>query len=192
MNRTDVDKKSVAFSPTFVECHHATICADTCSDENIIDRSMLESFQKTGEEHSVEVLNQPCNFEMAVNLPNGRTASLTRGKVVIVETEIHIRYGTALTLLWVRWLVTDQNVGEPLLGIPVLEALGLNTRDILPAVAEKFSSSVDITDLITEGPEPIGKVPRILEGVIHAYGGAYDADLDEEDERIYLEPENSV
>lgn len=56
-----------------------------------------------------------------------------------VDTELHILRGSALTLRVIRWLVPDQTVSEPSLGRPVLEFLGLNTRDILAAAAEKHS-----------------------------------------------------
>lgn len=37
-----------------------------------------------------------------------------------------------------KWLVTEQRVADPLLGRPVLEDLGLNTRDLLAAAADRF------------------------------------------------------
>jgi len=72
--------KSVNFIATFgghhraTICDRATICADTCSDDNIMDRSMLENFRKFNIEHSVEDLIKPRTFEMAANLPDGKPA----------------------------------------------------------------------------------------------------------------------
>lgn len=98
-----------------------------------------------------------------------------------MNTELHIRHGTALTLRNVRWLVTDQTVGEPLLGRPVLEELGLNTRNTLAAAAEKYSGVVDMHGILYNKQEPKGKVAHILEGVYQYEGGADDADLDDND-----------
>lgn len=182
--------KSVVFTATFGERHRAKICADTCSDDNILDHAMMAEFKKSGVEHAVETLLRPRIFDMAANLPNGKRASLTCKKAVTVDTELHIRHGTALTLRGVRWLVTDQLVGDPILGRPVLEILGLNTRDILAAAAEKHCGIIDIAQILDAKTEPQGKVARILEGVFHADGGADDADLHENDGWIDLGPEN--
>ena len=192
-----VDKRnekstSVVFTATFGECHRATICADTCSDDNILDQHMLLEFKKAGVEHSVEDLPRPRTFNMAAKLSDGKSAALTCKQIVTVDTELHIRHGSALTLRGVRWLVTDQTVGDPLMGRPLLEVLGLNTRDILAAAAEKHSGAVDVSTLFATAPEhsPSGKVARILEGVYHADGGADDADLDEDDGWLDMGPED--
>lgn len=147
--------------------------------------------KKAGVDYTVQDLLRPRQFEMAAYLPDGNQASITCIKVLTVDTELHIRHGPALTLRGVRWLITDQTVGEPLLGRPVLEFLGLNTRDILAAAAEKYSGVVDIPDILDAIPEPKGKVSRILEGVYHADGGVDDDDLDEDDDWIDLGPEDA-
>jgi len=132
-------------------------------------RSMLENFRKYDIEHSVEDLIKPRTFEMAASLPD-------------------------VTLRGVRWLVTEQAVGDPLLGRPVLEVLGLNTRNILAAAAEKYSGTVDVAALLdeTDAAAQVSKVSRILEGVFHADGGADDADLDENDGWLDLGPEDPI
>ena len=56
------DSKSVALTSAFGEHHHAVICADTCSDDNILDRHMLQHFKKTSIEHTVEVLARPRSY----------------------------------------------------------------------------------------------------------------------------------
>lgn len=43
-----------------------------------------------------------------------------------------------------RWLVSKQRVPEPLLGQPMLEALGLNTADILATAADRSAGEVDV------------------------------------------------
>lgn len=125
---------------------------------------------------------------MAANLPDGKPASLVCSKVIIVDTEFQIRHGTALPLRDVRWLVTAQAVGDPLLGRPILEALVLDTRNI----PEKYSGSVDIADPLSTKENPTGLIARILDGVFHADGGAEDADLDEDDGWLNLGSEDNA
>lgn len=144
--------------------------------------------ERLGVEHKIEKLVRPRKFDMAASLPDGKPSFLLCNEVITIDVELHIRHGSALTLRGVRWLVTDQAVGEPLLGRPVLEFLGLNTRDILAAAAEKHSGAVDIPEYLKATPE--GKVARILDGVYHSEGGADDADLDEDDGWLDLGPED--
>lgn len=117
---------------------------------------------------------------MAANFPDGKPATITLKKAVVVETELHIRHGTALKFRGVRWLVTDQIFWDPLLGHPLLEALGLNTRNFLAAAAARNSGVVELSSLFSSDNESHGKAAHILEGVYHADGGADDADLEED------------
>ncbi len=84
---------------------------------------------------------------MAACNPDGKRVKLVCTRALVSDAELHIRHGTAVTLRGVRWLVTDQTVLEPLFGRPLLEALGLNTRNILAASAEKHSGAVDVPTL---------------------------------------------
>ncbi len=81
---------------------------------------------------------------------------------------------------------------SPLLGRPLLEALGLNTRNILAAAAEKLSGAVDVSTLLGTNPEVYQdrRISRVLEGVYHADGGSDDADLDDNDGWLDLGPED--
>jgi len=187
-----LEKSGVLFSATFGRKLRRTICADIGADANIIGDAMLTDFKKAGVDFTVEDLPVKSVFDMAASLPNGKPASLICDKAVVIDTELHIRHGSALILRGVRWLVTNQSVGEPLLGRPLLEALGLNTREILSAAAEKHSGVVDVSALMEyDSKPPTGRVARILEGVYHATGGVDDTDLDEEDSWLDLGPEDS-
>lgn len=87
---------------------------------------------------------------MAANLPDDNKASPICTKVLIVDTECHIRHGAALTMRGVCWLVTEKTVGQPLLGRAILEMLGLNSRSILAAAAENRSGVVDVHQLLNQ------------------------------------------
>lgn len=108
---------------------------------------MLQEFKKAGVEHNVEDLMRPRKFDIAANLPDRQPASLTCNKAVTLDTELHIRHGSAPTLRGVRWLVTTQSVGDSLLGRLILEALGVNTRSILEAAAERHANLFVVSNL---------------------------------------------
>lgn len=104
-------------------------------------------------------------------------------RAVTIDTDLLIRHGSALTERNMRWIVTNQIVDEPLLGRPLLEALGLNTREILAAAADKHHGQVDVSTLCQQyiDLQPDGRIARVLEGFFHADGGFDDSDLDEDD-----------
>lgn len=108
---------------------------------------------------------------------NGNPAELVITREITVDVELHIRHGTSLILRNVRWLVTDQLVGESLLGRPILEALGMDTSEILSGAAEKHYNSI-LFDT-TFSCDQSGCSSRVLEGVYNADGGADDNDLDD-------------
>lgn len=71
-------------------------------------------------------------------------------------------------------------------------ALGLNTRDILAATADKHGGVVDVSSML-DAPLPDeqpGRIARVLEGVFHTDVGAEDADLDDNDGWLDLGPED--
>lgn len=143
------------------------------ADANIMDEEMISEFKKANLEFKLVDLPQQRVFDRAASLPNGQRASLICSKVATVDTELHVWHWTALILRMVRWLVTNQMVGEPLLGRPVLEELDLNTRIILAVAADKHSGIADVSSLLEEDrTPPTGRVARILEGVYHPEGGA--------------------
>lgn len=107
---------------------------------------------------------------------------------------VYIRHATALNLRGARWFVTDQSVGDLLLGHPVLEALELNTRKIHAVAAEKHAGVVDVKSLFhgDESENTNGKVVRILKGVYHADGGADDRFLSDSNGWSNLGPKHPV
>ena len=58
---------------------------------------MLLNFKRAGVERTVEQLLRPRTLSMAGDLPDRQPATLTFKQVVTVDTELHIRHGTALT-----------------------------------------------------------------------------------------------
>ncbi len=79
-----------------------------------------------------------------------------------MNVHMHIIHGTALTLRNVTWYVTKQAMDEPLLGLPVLEALGLNTKDILAGASDRFNGTIDLAEMMPTDPSMGGKLARVF------------------------------
>lgn len=189
---TPTEVATLSFKATFGERYTATLCTDTCADDNIMDSHMAKAIIRAGVEYSIERLIRPRTFKMAASLPDGKQATLTYQQAMVVDVELQIRHGSALKLRGVRWLVTDQSEGEPLLGRPVLESLGLETRDILAAAAQRFTGEVDMTNLLPPPSATRGAVARLLEGVFYSDGGADETDLSDEDGWLDMGPESKT
>lgn len=46
-------------------------------------------------------------------------------KELVAPTELRVRHAQSLTIQNMRWFVTSQEISEPLIGRPTLEALGM-------------------------------------------------------------------
>ena len=115
-----------------------------------MDASLASKLENMGAIESTELLSPPRELTMAATLQNGEKSVINRMKVATIHTELHIRHGTALVLRNLRWYVTAQNVGEPLLSRPVLEALGLSTRNVLASAAERYAGVTDVSELLMD------------------------------------------
>lgn len=174
-------QSSIIFTAVFGSKYRDQVCADNGADGNILDKETLRRIIAAGVDASVEELSQPRVFDMAAANADGASAKLVCTKSVSVDTELHIRHGTTLRLRNLKWLVTDQRVSDPLLGRPILEALGLNTRDLLAAAADQFCGSVDAERLVGSVTNTgDGRLSRVMEGVFHADGGE-EGDGNEDD-----------
>lgn len=60
-----------------------------------------------------------------------------------MDTDVHIRHGIAWKIRRLRWLVSDQDMPKSILGRPILDALGLDTKGILAADADKYAGTID-------------------------------------------------
>lgn len=72
-----------------------------------MDRELLARLERTDAVFKVETLSNPRLFTMSPELPDGTMAQISCNKIALINTELHIRHGTALMLQNLRWTVTD-------------------------------------------------------------------------------------
>lgn len=129
-------KNNVRLNATVNGKWRCSIGVDNGADAIIIDSRTIRELAKFGSACVTKPHLRPQTFTMAASLPYGNPVSLFCTQSATMYVELRIRYCTALILRGVQWLVTKQEVGESLLRRPLLESLGLHTRDILAAAAE--------------------------------------------------------
>lgn len=109
---------------------------------------------------------------MAVTSSNGKRAKIFCSKEVLVSTKLHISHGSALKIQNVKWLVTGQRVSAPLFGRPILDRLGLNTRELIATTADRFAANVDLERMVAATDRLVARrVLHVMEGISHADKG---------------------
>ena len=75
------------------------------------------------------------------------------------------------------------DVSEPPLGRPTLEAVEINTKELLAAAVDRMGSSVDIGVILPQQNVPEGEIPRILsQGLFHQDKSVMGESYDDEEE----------
>lgn len=93
-------------------------------------------------------------------------------KEITTDVQLVVRHGTYFELRNVTWHVSISDATETLLGRPVLEARGINTKDLLAAVADKMGESTHILSLLSDTQYPKVTVARIMhDRVYHSNKG---------------------
>lgn len=103
---------SVIFSATFAEKVRTTVCADIGACASLMDSEMLSKFEKAGVEAEIKTLPRPVTFNMAAKNADGTDNSIMCARTVTIDTQLHIRHGSALILRGLHWFVTPQMVGQ--------------------------------------------------------------------------------
>lgn len=109
----------------------------------------------------------------------GKALSVTYDREVSINTELLIRHGKSLMVRNLKWLVAipEQEVPECLLGRPILEALGMDTKEILEAAIDKHGGAIDASLLLPSGSHREGSVARLLaSGLYHSDGALHEDD----------------
>lgn len=89
-------------------------------------------------------------------------------RVVTLETALRIHRGKAVLICNMCWIVPIGAVEEPLLGRPIQNALGLDTKKFLSAACDRYDSKIDANSFLFD-EQPFCFVPRILSsGLFHS------------------------
>ena len=124
------------------------LCAAGGSDINLISPEVLQDLLEKGARVKVKEFESPKQFGLAAkNNQKGEEVFVTCNKQVVMNIELFIRHGCFLELRNIKWYVAMSEMAEPILGRPILEALGINTRDLLAAAVDKVGSSLDVSHL---------------------------------------------
>ena len=181
-SNSQTSESSILFNATYADRVRDIVVADIGADINLMGEILLNKLQCAGAKVHVTDLPRPMRYRMAAGTtPKGENAEIVCERTVVADLKLHVRHGSTLVLRNLRWLVTKQDVGEPLLGRPTLEALGLNCADILASAADRLNGETDLRDLYPDLiPAPEGKVARLVqEGVFHSNKGIDDMEDEE-------------
>lgn len=144
--------------------------ADIGTDVNLMHDKVLQRMISSGSKvHILDLKQSLCQNMATSTSANGDSALIVCERTATFTLELHLRNGSTFVLRNTRWVVTKKVVGEPLLGRPTLEALGLNCVDILGSSAGRLNSETDLSALhanIVDAEE--GTVSRLSQGVYHS------------------------
>ena len=180
---TAADADSTKINALFAVLESHVLCADNGSDINLIPSNLLSSLLRKGAMIEVKTLKTPRRYGLAaVTSADGRELFLECDKVAVMNIKLLIRHGTTLTLRNVPWYVATGYVAEPLLGRPILEELGLNTREMLAAASDRFNGAADVRHLLPMHDYKEGSIARLIQdGIFHSDHGFTNEDGEEED-----------
>lgn len=86
---------------------------------------------------------------------------------------MHARHGCYLILHNIKWIFTDKNMSEPLLGWQELEERGLNTKEILDSTDDRLNGDIDMLTLVADHLEEdrCGTIAGVFhDRLYHMYG----------------------
>ena len=180
--QADTSRDSTLFRACFAHKTESVVCTDIGSDINLLPPTVLFELQNFGAEMTVVKLPKLRSFGLAVeNNSDGQKVSIICDKVVTLDVQLFIRHGTSLWLRNITFYVATQHVPEPLLGRPLLYALGMDAEDTLTAASIAHNGSVDVSKLTSASNElPDGSVARVIseQGMFHHSGSFEDAAYD--------------
>lgn len=146
---------------------------------------LLAALTARGAEMQVTKLQNIRSFGLAAtHSSDDSPISVDCDRMAVMNTELIIRHEKSLMLRNISWYVTSQPLSEPLLGRPIMEALGINTKELLAAACDRFDGLVDVADILNTDTDTDASIARIrCQWFFHsdrAIGDNLD-ELDEED-----------
>ena len=184
--RTDTadarSRDSTLFRACFGRKVEETLCTDIGSDINLMPPSLFKDLKSAGATMEVVKFAKVRSYNLAVeNDADGQKVFVTCDKQVTLDVQLFVRHGCTLWLRNITWYVATQTVPEPLLGRPVLFALGLDAEKTLAAASETHGGSVNVEKLLVVPDEKsTGSIARVIaeQGLYHESGSALDASHD--------------
>lgn len=163
---------SIHVETTFANSVTRIVCNDIGSDINLMPSSLFTTLPARGAEVEVKVLAVPGKFGLAVmTSKEAENLFVECDRTVKLNIDLHIRHGKLLKIRNTFWFVAipEQFTEEPLLGLPLLEALGLRTKEILEAACDKYSGEVDANDFVPEQKNIGQSISRLVQrGIFHS------------------------
>lgn len=115
-------ENSISFPARHIGRINDLLCANIGLDVNLIDQRLPRRFEQNGEEFAFRKLAIPHSYSIVATFM--KTGKQTKKKCQLSATmsvELHIGHDKMLVLRNLYWLVTVQNLTEPLLGRPAIE-----------------------------------------------------------------------
>ena len=144
---------SAAFCQGAVE---TTVLADGGGDDNLLPSQLLQRITKVESTVSTIALTSPGAFRQI----GSGTQPLTSSRNVELDVELRILHGSKLLLRKVTWKVVEEEIEYVILSRPLLEALGINTRDFPERVSDKFCGVINIDSLLKSAEEKTPEIGR--------------------------------
>lgn len=168
----DPTDSSTRMEALFAGKQTRVLCADGGSDINLMPQELFTCLLSEGAEMRVSHFQQVRQFGLGTKDSVDKSdISVACDKMAVMTVELIVRHGKSLTLRNLPWYVTSQKMEEPLLGRPVLEALGLDTKKLLAAACDRLHGVFDMGGVIDEEPQVCTKIARVMfQGVFYSDG----------------------
>ncbi len=140
------DMNSVIMKAIFAEKEDQCVFEDGGSDINIMPADLLARLSSAGAKMEVSMFKHARKFSLAAASNASKDPMyITCDRQVTLNTQLCIRHGKSLMLRNVHWYFAVEDVDEPHLGRPLLEALVLNTKKMLEAACDRHEGDVDMS-----------------------------------------------
>ena len=164
-----------------------SVKADQGSDANVIPQKIFTDITKAPSSLQIKKLSGQIQCGTIVK----KGPKVTFHSQASVPVLLHIRHGTMLALRIVQWLICNEDADYVISGETVLRALGLDSRRLPEAAADRHGSSIDVSELTEKTLEEdksqnrgAGTVQSLMETVRAQTGCTYHCDGAAEEDHL--------
>lgn len=178
------------FIALFEDTWNSAFCTDIGANDNIICAKSILAFRATEAFFEPSLLLQHQTFSMYTVFDGGKHATIMCSNYASIYVELSVRHSTSLIFHGVWWLITDQRVGELLLGRLLSVRVGLHSCNILTAKATQYEEIVGIPNSFPDLIEKLARrhVACSIESLYHDDEGADAENLDVDNGWLDLNP----